>query len=184
MTQREKYVPGPAKNGRVERETDRWALVLVRELRHAPALVWDALTDPAQLTQWAPFDADRNLGASGPVHLTTYGAAQPPAECVVERAEAPKLLEYTWGGNHLRWELEATRTGTRLTLWAVIPKKFIAWGAAGWHICFEVLERLLAGEPLGRITGPDAMKHDWQRLTTEYAAQLGVELPNGKEASK
>jgi hypothetical protein len=34
---------------------------LVRELRHPPATVWQALTDPAQLSEWAPFDADRNL---------------------------------------------------------------------------------------------------------------------------
>ena len=36
--------------------------------------VWQALTDPAQLSQWAPFDADRNLGGGGPVKLTTVGA--------------------------------------------------------------------------------------------------------------
>jgi len=184
VSEREKYVPGPAHGGRVNKDEDKWALVLVRELRHPPALVWDALTDPAQLTQWAPFDASRNLGAVGSVQLTTYGTAQPPAECIVERSEEGKLLEYTWGGNHLRWELEATTSGTRLTLWAVIPKKFIAWGAAGWHICFEVLETLLDGHPLGRITGPDAMKCDWPRLTTEYAAHLGVELPNMKESGK
>ena len=49
-------------------------------------------------------------------------------------------------------------------------------GAAGWHICFDVLDRCLAGEPLRRIVGPDAMKFGgWQRLHTEYAKQFGVE---------
>jgi uncharacterized protein YndB with AHSA1/START domain len=184
MTQREKYVPGPATGGRVNKEGDTWSLVLVRELRHAPELVWNALTDPAQLAQWAPFDADRNLGAVGAVTLATLGAPRATAECVVRRAEKPKLLEYNWGGNDLRWELEATDAGTRLTLWAVIPKRFIAWGAAGWHICFEVLEHLLAGDAIGRITGPEAFKYDWPRLTAEYAHQLGVELPVMKENSK
>ena len=51
-------------------------------------------------------------------------------------------------------------------------------GAAGWHVCLDVLERLLDGEPMGRIVGPDAMKFDgWQRLYAEYAKQLGVEPP-------
>jgi hypothetical protein len=51
-------------------------------------------------------------------------------------------------------------------------------GAAGWHICFDVLDRLLTGQPMGRIVGPDAMKFDgWQRLNAEYAKQFGVELP-------
>jgi hypothetical protein len=28
-------------------------------------------------------------------------------------------------------------------------------GAAGWHVCFDVLERALAGHPIGRIAGPE-----------------------------
>jgi hypothetical protein len=96
----------------------------------------------------------------------------------VKRAEAPRLLEYTWGDNDLRWELEPLGDGTRLTLWHNIDRHFIAWGAAGWHVCFDVLDRFLAGQPIGRIVGADAMKFDgWQRLTAEYAAQLGVETP-------
>jgi hypothetical protein len=39
--------------------------------------------------------------------------------------------------------------GTRLTLWHNIDRRFISWGTAGWHICFDVLERLLAGKPIG-----------------------------------
>ncbi len=96
-------------------------------------------------------------------------------ETTVKRAEAPRLLEYNWGGNDLRWELEALGGGTRLTLWHNIDRRFISWGAAGWHICFDVLERLLAGEPMGRIAGSDAMKFGWQRLNIEYAKQFGVE---------
>jgi hypothetical protein len=52
--------------------------------------------------------------------------------------------------------------------------------AAGWHICFDVLERLLVGEPIGRIVGTEAMKFGgWQRLNSEYAKQFGIEKPNG-----
>jgi hypothetical protein len=87
-------------------------------------------------------------------------------------------LEYNWGGNDLRWELEALGDGTRLTLWHNIDRRFISWGAAGWHICFDVLDRLLAGDPIGRIAGGDAMKFGWQRLNAEYAKQFGVEAPN------
>ena len=51
-------------------------------------------------------------------------------------------------------------------------------GAAGWHICFDVLDRLLAGNPIGRIVGPEAMKFGgWQRLHSEYSKQFGVETP-------
>jgi len=78
----------------------------------------------------------------------------------------------------IRWELEPLGAGTRLTLWHNIDHRFIAWGAAGWHICFDVLQRLLAGDPIGRIAGGDAMKSgSWQRLVTEYAKQFGSEVP-------
>ena len=97
----------------------------------------------------------------------------------MKRADAPKLLEFSWGEQDLRWELSPLAAGgTRLTLWHNIARGYISWGAAGWHICFDVLDRLLAGEPVGRIVGGDAMKFDWQRLVTEYAAQFGVEAPS------
>ncbi len=84
------------------------------------------------------------------------------------------MLEYS----DIRWELEAVGSGTRLTLWHSIDRRFISWGAAGWHICFDVLERLLTGEAIGRIAGAEAMNFDgWQRLNAEYAKQFGVEPP-------
>ena len=179
MSNRETYAPGAATGAEVRRDGDRWTLILVRDLRHPPSKVWEALTEPAHLREWAPFDADRSLASAGPAKLSTVGTPTPQvSETTVKRAEAPRLLEYTWGENDLRWELEPLGNGTRLTLWHNIDRGFISWGAAGWHICFDVLDRLLAGEPIGRIVGGDAMKFDWQRLNTEYAKQFGVESPS------
>ena len=80
----------------------------------------------------------------------------------------------------MRWELEAFGGGTRLTLWTNIDRRFISMGAAGWHICFDVLDHLLSGTPIGRIVGPDAIKFGgWRRLNAEYAQQFGVETPDG-----
>ena len=176
MRNRESYVPGPAAGAEVRKDGDQWTLILVRELLHPPEMVWRALTDPAQLREWAPFDADRNLATVGPVKLATVGAPTPlVSESAVNRVEASRLLEHSWGGNDLRWELEPLGSGTRLTLWHNIDRGFISWGAAGWHVCFDVLERLLAGEPIGRIVGADAMKFGgWQRLNAEYAKQFGI----------
>src|SRR6185503_14818751 len=58
VTHLEQYDPGPARGAHVEKDDEKWTLVLVRELRHSPEKVWQALTDPAQLREWAPFDAD------------------------------------------------------------------------------------------------------------------------------
>jgi uncharacterized protein YndB with AHSA1/START domain len=180
MIAREEYTPGPATGAQVRKDGDKWALILVRELRHPPEKVWQALTDPAQLREWAPFDADRSLAAVGTtVKLTTVGApALHVTETKVTRADAPNVLEYNWGGFDMRWELEASGRGTRMTLWTNIDRRYIAMGAAGWHVCFDVLDHLLSGTPIGRIVGPDAMKFGgWQRLNAEYAKQFGVEAP-------
>jgi uncharacterized protein YndB with AHSA1/START domain len=179
MSARAQYAPGPASGAEVRKDGDKWTLILVRDLRHAPEKVWQALTDPAQLREWAPFDADGGLGKTGSkVHLTTVGAPQPHVtETTVIKADAPKLLEYNWGDKDIRWELEPIGGGTRLTLWHNIDKGFISMGAAGWHICFDVLDHLLGGEPLGRIVAAEAMKFEWPRLNKEYAAQFGIETP-------
>jgi uncharacterized protein YndB with AHSA1/START domain len=180
MTNREQYTPGPASGARIQKDGDKWTLILVRDLRHQPEKVWQALTDPAHLHEWAPFEADGSLAMAGAtVKLTTVAAPKAQvSETIVTRADAPNLLEYNWGGNDLRWELEDLGGGTRLTLWHNIDRRFIAMGAAGWHICLDVLDRFLSGTPLGRIVAGDAMKFGWQRLNADYAKQFGIESPN------
>ena len=180
MSGRAQYAPGAAFGADIHKDGDNWTLVLVRDLRHPPARVWEALTDPEHLREWAPFEADRNLGTPGTAKLTAVGSPTPHVtETRVKRADAPKLLELNWGDKDLRWELEPVGNGTRLTLWHNIERGFIAMGAAGWHICFDVLDRALDGQPIGRIVGPDAMKVEgWHRLHAEYATQLGVKPPS------
>jgi uncharacterized protein YndB with AHSA1/START domain len=181
MSRRQPYAPGAAFGAEVRKEGEQWTLVLVRDLRHSPARVWQALTEPEHLREWAPFDADRNLGAVGAATLSTVGAPAPRvSETRVTRADAPRRLEFNWGGQDIRWELEPLGSGgTRLTLWHNIDRGFISMGAAGWHVCFDVLDRMLAGEPIGRIAGADALKFDgWQRLNAEYAQQFGVAPPS------
>jgi uncharacterized protein YndB with AHSA1/START domain len=178
MSGREQYAPGTAFGAEVRKAGKHWTLVLVRELRHPPARVWQALTDPEHLREWAPFDPDRNLGSVGTAKLSTAGAPTPHvSEIQVKRAEAPEVLEFSWGEQILRWELGALESGgTRLTLWHNIDRGYISWGAAGWHICFDVLDRLLAGDPIGRMVGPETIKFTgWQRLQAEYANQFKVE---------
>jgi uncharacterized protein YndB with AHSA1/START domain len=174
MTDSEQYTPGPASGAEVRKDGEKWTLILVRELRHPPEKVWQALTEPAQLREWAPFDIDGRLDAVGTVKLTWVGTPT-SFEATVTRVDAPKVIEY----GDIRWELEAIGGGTRLTLSTKLDHRFISMGAAGWHIAFDILDRLLSGNPIGRIAGGDAMKFEgWQRLNAEYAKQFGVEVPS------
>jgi len=174
MSNLAQYVPGPATGAEVRKEGGLWTLILVRELHHPPERVWKALTDPTHLNQWAPFDADGSLGTAGATVKLTWVGTGNTTEARVTRADFPRVLEF----HGIRWELEPLPGGTRLTLWHSIPPGFIAWGAAGWHICFDVLDRLLLGLPIGRLAGPNAGNSSaWQRLVGEYAAQFGLDPP-------
>ena len=170
------YTPGPANLAHVQKDGDKWTLVLTKDLRHSPEIVWQALIEPAQVREWAPFDVDGPLDTVGAtVNLTWVGNPR-PIETKVTRADVPKVLEY----GDIRWELEPLGSGTRLTLWTSIDRRFISWGAAGWHIAFDVLDRLLSGNPIGRLAGSDAMKFEaWRRLNADYARQFGIEPPRG-----
>ena len=181
------YAPGQAHGAQIRKDGESWTLILVRELRHSPEKVWRALTEPVHLREWAPFDADGSLATAGArVKLTTV--ATPTAHVTqteVRRADAPNLLEFAWGGNDMRWELEDFGGGTRLTLWHNIDRRFISMGAAGWHICFDVLDRFLGGTPIGRMVGPEVMKFDgWPRLLGEYSKLLGTKTPDARATQK
>ena len=177
MTNLEQYTPGSAYGAQVKKDgpdKDKWTLILVRELRHTPEKVWQALTDPVQVQEWAPFVVDGNLGTVGAVVNLTWVGNPTPIPTRVTRVEPPRLLEY----GDQRWELEPLGSRTRLTLWSNIDRRFISWGAAGWHIAFDVLDRLLNGNPLGHFDGVNAMKFaGWKRLVGEYAKQFSTEPP-------
>jgi uncharacterized protein YndB with AHSA1/START domain len=173
--QRERYQAGRAGEATVKERDGRWTLVFVRELRHPPERVWRALTDPAELREWAPFDPDRDLGATGSATLLMAGGEPEPLPATIRRAERPKLLEYTWGDDVLRWELEPSRAGTRLTLrQTVADRSWLTRVAAGWHMCLDVAERAMDGAPVGRIVAADAKQHGWERLEREYAERFGL----------
>jgi uncharacterized protein YndB with AHSA1/START domain len=180
VTDIDHYTPEPAYGARVKKnevdgKNDKWTLILVRDLRHAPEKVWQALTDPAHLREWAPFVVDQSLGTMGTVNISWVGRPQQPLATKVTRADAPRLLEC----GDMRWELEPLSSGTRLTLFHKIDRGFIAWGAASWHVSFDALDRLLAGKQMGGIAGVDAMKFaGWQRLVAEYSEQFGIKPPN------
>src|SRR5579862_4855492 len=122
MSDLAQYEPGPAYGAQVRREEgDKWTLILTRELRHSPEKVWQAITDPVHLREWAPYEVDASMAKVGTVNLKWVGTPQAIATQVT-RVDAPKLLEY----GDARWELEPNGTGTRLTLWHKIDRRFIA----------------------------------------------------------
>ena len=177
------FDPGPLAHVGCEPAGEHWTLVFIRDLPHPPEKVWKALTDPSRLAQWSPFTADRDLGETGDTTLTMIDSESPvDMRAVVEIAEAPRTLQYTWGGDVLRWELAPTGDGTRLTLrHTVEDQDWVPKVAAGWHLCLLVAQHLLDGAPIPPIVGEAAMGYGWQALADGYAGQLGVTGATGSE---
>src|SRR5574340_173863 len=182
------YHPGSPRRVALSRDGKRWSLTFVREFPQAPAALWSALTDPAELPHWAPYTANSDLGTVGPATLImTDGdertevdgrvlrADQPTRADLPTRADGPTLLEHAWGDDVLRWDLLETGSGTLLTLRHTLDdKNTAAMMAAGWHMCLDVAEGYLAGNGIGPIVGSDALNYGWSDLNRQYAAKLGV----------
>ena len=124
--------------------------VLVRELHHALEKVWEALTDPAHLREWAPFDADRSLGTAGAtVKLTTVRTPGAPiSETTVTdaRRRAQAARNTISAATTSAGSSSTLGDGTRLTLWHSIDQRFIAMPAlpVGTFVstCWSVLSRV------------------------------------------
>jgi uncharacterized protein YndB with AHSA1/START domain len=170
------YQPSPLADVGSRPSGDRWTLVFVRDLKHPPSKVWAALTQPDQLSKWSPYTADRDLGSTGDATLSMIdGLSNSDTKAQVTHAEPVKLLEYSWGDDLLRWELTATDAGTRLTLsHTVQDKNMVPKVAAGWHLCLDVAEHLLDGDPIEPIRGADAVNYGWSELNAAYAEKLDI----------
>jgi uncharacterized protein YndB with AHSA1/START domain len=174
------YDPGPLRSVSCEPAGERWALVFARELAHPVERVWAALCDPGQLRVWSPFSASRPMDETGPVVLQMIPDGDELASRVLI-VDPPHVLEHTWGEDLLRWELrEAGSHATLLTLRHVLGDRGIVPSVcAGWHICLDAADALLAGAPLGPVQADNAKNFGWDGLRARYAGLLGEDSPTG-----
>jgi len=120
MSERGQYTPGPQRGAGTERpgtkREEKWTAHPRPRTAPPAEKVWEALTDPAHLREWAPFEADGSLGTVGStVKLTTVAAPKPQvSEATVRRADAPRRLSTTG-------ETTDIAVGTRSLGWRHAP---------------------------------------------------------------
>lgn len=141
--------------GQILRDGARVGLRYERDLAHPIERVWRALHDSDDLRHWLPVDiiGDRREGADirlpfwpdvEEAHPDETAAGSLPGRIVTW--DPPRLFEWTWDTDELRFELTPTDDGCRLvfTTW-IDDDPHAHRTAAGWHACLAAMGALLDG---------------------------------------
>jgi uncharacterized protein YndB with AHSA1/START domain len=124
---------------------------VVRLERHLPRpveVVWEAVTDPAEMRAWFPTRieiAEWKVGAP----LTHYFDQHDidPLPGVVLEWDPPRRVRFTWADDTLSFELApAPDGGTIFVLTEELSASHAARNAAGWDSCLDRLQLGVEGE--------------------------------------
>ena len=94
-------------NGALEDLGGRWRLRFIRELRHPRELVWRAITEQEHLRAWFPDEVAGDWVPGGRLTFSSPQAGEFDGEVLA--VEPPSLLEFRWGTDVLRFEVEGGR---------------------------------------------------------------------------
>lgn len=146
-----------------------------RRLRHSPAKVWRAVTEPAELAHWFPAAVEAELRPGAPMRFTF------PEEAVVDgtwdgevlEVDPQKVYMFRWNADVLRIELIPDGDGCLLVFTQTLgggPVGRLGAGrtAAGWDQCLDVLAARLAGTTLEPRT-------DWLTPMSAYVTEFGLD---------
>ena len=158
--------------GSVEQLGDgRWQLRFTRSLPYPKEKVWRAITEPEHLTQWFPTTIDGGRAEGATLRFAFPGGQAPPMEGEMLSYEPESFMEFRWGPDILRLELQAVDDGTELTLLDTLEERGkAARDAAGWHACLEALEASLHQDPAAR-----EHMSIWNEVHPHYVKQFGAE---------
>ncbi len=156
-------------DGELEQVGAAWRLRFTRRLAHPPETVWRAITEPEHLTFWFP---DRIVGewvVGATLRFASEYVDGGFFDGQVRVVDPPRALEFTWGTDLIRIEVERTGDGCLLTLLDTIDEVGkAARDGAGWHVCLDKLE-----EHLGNRTPAWTDGERWSELHRGYVAAFG-----------
>jgi uncharacterized protein YndB with AHSA1/START domain len=145
-----------------------------RRLRHAPAKVWRAVTDPAELRHWFPAAVEAELRPGAPMRFTfpDEAAVSGTWDGEVLEVDEPKVFMFRWNSDVIRIELVPDGDGCRLVFTQTIGggrTGLLGAGrtAAGWDTCLDQLVAQLDDTTLPGRT-------DWLTPMEHYIEKFGL----------
>lgn len=159
-------------NGTLEQTAAGPCLRFTRQLSHPPEKVWRALTEPEHLAAWFPDTiVIERWEVGAPLRFENAPVPGGSFDGEVLAYEPPRLVEFRWGTDVIRLELEPDGDGTKLTLLDTLDELGkAARDGAGWHVCLDQLEHHLDG-----TTPPCSASERWRELHPSYIERLGPE---------
>lgn len=165
----------------VRMDNGREAVRYERIYAHAPERVWRALIEPDSIKAWFPTSIEglkeaasgKRIGAQ--LKFTFPQDDGPPLAGELKQCDPPRVLEYTWGDDLLRFELSEVSGGKqcKLVFFATFGERSQApRDATGWHFCLDNLEQNLAGEK------PEPVGPAFTEISAAYQQKLGGDFPN------
>jgi uncharacterized protein YndB with AHSA1/START domain len=150
-------------------------LRLERRLRHAPAKVWRAVTDPAELKHWFPAAVETELRPGAPMRFTFAEEApvEPDWEGEVLEVDEPRVFMFRWDQDVIRIELIPDGDGCLLVFTQTVgggQVGFLNAGhtAAGWDDCLDLMTARLDGARTSERT-------NWVPPVEHYTKKFGLD---------
>jgi uncharacterized protein YndB with AHSA1/START domain len=149
-----------SRRGHVFIEGDHATIVFKRVLRHAPELVWEAITKPTDLREWLMCSSATIEGRVGGAIDMVAGPAQFHVTGKVLTWQPPRVYEHEWnvapvppmpnGENAIfRYELTPQGSDTLLTVtYRRLTQQTARGFAPGTHVLLDRLEAQLDRKPL------------------------------------
>ncbi|MCM3112738.1 SRPBCC family protein [Lederbergia lenta] len=133
-----------------------------RPLDHSVGQVWAMLTDNEKLKEWFSELLIEDLREGGVIKFDMQDGTFEEMKILELKMES--VLEFTWDKDAVRFELYPKQVGCLLllkekmnTMTDHTPRDL-----AGWHVCLDVIQALLAGKSI------EDRKADWEKWYPKY----------------
>jgi uncharacterized protein YndB with AHSA1/START domain len=126
---------------------DRPAVRFARTYDQPLERVWEAISDPAEMRHWFPSpEVAHDAREGGSITLSGDPYAPEAKTTRVLVWDPPHRFSFEWADDELHFTLTQVDQGTRLELVNILSTSGAASrNAAGWEICLEHLDRVVAG---------------------------------------
>lgn len=158
----------PALLAVIEKSGNGYLAQFERHLKHSIEDVWAYLTENDLLCKWFSELHVEELKKGGLIKFDMGDGTF--EEITILDLEHHAILEYTWGDDTVRFELQKEAGGCQLILKESIKTltKHTPKDLAGWHVCLDVIQALLDGKTI------DSREEEWKKWYEQYVKNVEV----------